>query len=348
MNVLIPFFDLTRFDRYDPQFSYLADNLDRLDIFYTRGQVPDVHHPKFNFIKFDLPNRGHKYLNWYLGKDVAPSFVPSDLDCIYSLSGLWMNVFGQSISKYWDIPHVIRLRGDMTSVRAYQGRGTFQRAVFRHLHFDALRSATLITPIVEKYRQYLRSLKIKRIGDTVPNGVGVPDRDLVDPETFSPSFLGRISKEKGSEFLEELITETPQYNWILAGDIQDQDFTVPAHANYIGYVPYSQLSEFYDQVSCLVMPSFAEGFPNTILEAYAHGKPIIGTRDAIPKEISLFGQRLRGQDMRSWIKALDTVDKIGLPPRFPDMMRKYVKDNYSWEQYGARMRDQLDKAISNY
>jgi glycosyltransferase involved in cell wall biosynthesis len=346
MKVLIPFFDLTRFDRYVPQLSYLADNLDRLDILYRWGSPPLNQHPKFNFIQFDLPKKGHKYLDWILGKDVVPSFVPPDLDLIYSLSGLWMNIYGDSLSQYWDIPHVIRLRGDMTRVRLYQGRGSFQRAIFREAHLDTLRRATLVTPIVDKYRAYLRRIKVKRIGATVPNGVYVSDQDVYEPETFSPSYIGRISKEKGSRFLEELISETPQYNWTIAGDIQDEDFTVPANANFLGYIHHTLIADFYDQSSVLIMPSLAEGFPNTILEAYAHGKPVIGTREAIPKEVKLFGSRLRDQNMRSWIRALDNMDVIS--PRWGDYIKEYVRDNYSWELYGSRMRDQLDKAISNY
>jgi glycosyltransferase involved in cell wall biosynthesis len=348
MNVLIPFFDLTRFDRYVPQLSYLADNLDRLDILYRWGQPPKSHHPKFNFIKFDLPKKGHKYLDWFLGRDVVPSFVPSDLDLVYSLSGLWMNVYGRAISEFWDIPHVVRLRGDMSSVRLYQGRGAFQRAIFRQIHFEALKQATLITPIVEKYQLDLMRKGFRNVGDTVPNGIKVSYDPVHDPETFSPSYIGRISKEKGSEFLEELISETPQYNWTIAGDIQDQDFTVPAHANYLGYVPYNEIKAFYDHSSVVVMPSLAEGFPNTILEAYAHGKPVIGTREAIPAEIRRFGVRLRRQEMRSWINALDCIDKIGTPPNQGERIKEYVRENYSWELYGSRMRDQLDKAISVY
>ena len=348
MKVLIPFFDLTHFDRYNPQLSYLADNLERLDILYRTGQVPEDHHPKFNFIKFEVPKRGHKYLDWYLGKEVIPSFVPPDLDIVYSLSGLWMNIYGDSIAKFWDIPHVIRLRGDMTNVRMFQQRGLVQRALFRGMHMRALRDATLIIPIVDKYRGYLERMMIPQIGDTVPNGIEIPDREIFQPETFSPSYIGRISKEKGSEFLERLIDETPQYNWTIAGDIQDDDFTVPAHANYLGYVPFNLISDFYDQSSVIVLPSLAEGFPNTILEAYAHGKPIIGSREAIPEEVSVYGSRLTLKRMRTWIKALDIVDRLGQSPRIGYNMREYVRDNYSWELYGARMRDQLDKAISKY
>lgn len=51
-----------------------------------------------------------------------------------------------------------------------------------------------------------------------------------------------------------------------------------------GAVPQRQLREFYAQATIFVMPSYREGFPRVVIEAMAHGLPIVatdagGTRD---------------------------------------------------------------------
>jgi glycosyltransferase involved in cell wall biosynthesis len=52
---------------------------------------------------------------------------------------------------------------------------------------------------------------------------------------------------------------------------------LPGHVDMLGTLPHSQLYKRYGEASVLVLPSLCEGFALVILEAMAHGLPIITT-----------------------------------------------------------------------
>ncbi len=290
MNVLIPFFNLDLFDRFEPQLNALAEEVETLYLLHTRGVEPFSLKENIELVYFELPSRGHKYLNWWIGRKLVSSFVPTDLNVVYSLSGLWMHIYGQEIADFFDIPHVIRMRGNMAEARLYQGRGSVQRWLFYRSWEESFRKATLVTCIVEKFIPYLRTIGLResQIGEVIPNGIDAISWSPMYPDLFTPGYAGRISEEKGSRFLLDLIKKTPQWTWRLTGDIQDQDFIPPGNCHYLGITSFKDMGEFYDKVSLLVLPSHSEGFPNTILEGYASGKLVLGSLDAVPQEIDIF------------------------------------------------------------
>jgi glycosyltransferase involved in cell wall biosynthesis len=60
----------------------------------------------------------------------------------------------------------------------------------------------------------------------------------------------------------------------------------PIDVRFHGAIPQRKLDAFYDRATIFVMPSYREGFPRVILEAMAHGLPIVatdagGTRDIL-------------------------------------------------------------------
>lgn len=352
MKVLLPFWNLDLIDRYEPQLLSLANEVDKLIILYTsggKGKSFDEFMFNTEFIKLPLPNMGQSHLNWWAGRKTAPSFVPSDLDVVYSLSGLWMNLYGQEIADYWDIPHVIRMRGDMSKVRLHQRRSHVERWLFHKTHEECFRKASLVTPIVEKYIPYLKTIGVRDIGEVIPNGVDPRLGMSILPDRFTPGYAGRISKEKGSQFLMELIKSTPQYTWKITGEIQDQDFIPPDNCHYLGKTPFAYMGEFYNEVSCLVIPSFTEGFPNAILEGYINGKPVLGSVDAIPQEAKVFGMRA-DLDIETWSERLDILQTMWrtTPEKYIELgnrAREYAR-SFTWKAHGRGIKRQLDKAIS--
>jgi glycosyltransferase involved in cell wall biosynthesis len=52
-----------------------------------------------------------------------------------------------------------------------------------------------------------------------------------------------------------------------------------ANVKLHGPVPYPELGRFYDQADVLLCTSKHEGFPNTLLEAWTRGLPVVSTVD---------------------------------------------------------------------
>lgn len=349
MKVLIPFWKLEIIDRYYPQFNALAKEISELIILYETGTPPKDMEPNISFLKFQLPKSLHRYLSLWKGKSrshLGETITRWDIDAVYSLSGLWMNIYGQAIADIFKIPHIIRMRGSMIETRKYNGKGKIQNWVFGKAHEDSLRKATLITSIVQKYLPYLRQIGLSedQIGEVIPNGISlnwIPEHPL----RFIPGYAGRISKEKGSEFLLRLIKETPEYNWKVTGEIQDSDFVPPSNCHYLGKTPFDEMGSFYNQVSLLVQPSFTEGFPNIILESFINGKVVIGSLDAYPEEVTVYGDRIP-LELELWIDSLKKWAEMSGGDRLNHGLNaKEYASLFTWTNHGSRIAGEIQKAI---
>jgi glycosyltransferase involved in cell wall biosynthesis len=104
----------------------------------------------------------------------------------------------------------------------------------------------------------------------IPNGVRVPEqlgREADPPEVL---FAGRLSPEKG---IEELVAATDGLNLVVAGDGPLR----PLVPDALGFVPHAELERLYARAAVVVLPSHREGLPVSVLEAMAHGRPVVAT-----------------------------------------------------------------------
>jgi glycosyltransferase involved in cell wall biosynthesis len=114
-------------------------------------------------------------------------------------------------------------------------------------------------------------------------------------------FLGRLHAEKGiHELLEAfaaLAADRPEVRLVVAGDGPEEAavrrFAEDRGAGRVepaGRIPYEQLSAFFERIDCLVLPSYSEGLPLSVLEAAAHKRVLVTTDVSDLRE--LFGDSL--------------------------------------------------------
>jgi glycosyltransferase involved in cell wall biosynthesis len=151
--------------------------------------------------------------------------------------------------------------------------------------------AALSPRLIEDCREKLpahRSLSVLPIMSQLVNGHGEVERRADRRVTFG--FAARIEKLKGPMILIEALGIAAQHHrdicLNIAGDgSQRQKIAARAKAlNVAGQYRYhgvythpEQRSAFMSSLDVFVMPSFTEGTPNCIVEAMAHGKPIIAS-----------------------------------------------------------------------
>ena len=58
--------------------------------------------------------------------------------------------------------------------------------------------------------------------------------------------------------------------------------TMP-NVDFLGFVPFREIDKYYAQASAYLCTSTIEGFPNTFLQAWSHGRPVVSTFD--PDEV---------------------------------------------------------------
>lgn len=120
-----------------------------------------------------------------------------------------------------------------------------------------------------------------------------PDQaDCLPPEPANGEaarvlWVGRIHPVKRIEWLMTLARELPEITFDLAGPVVNEHYSrrmfeqIRQLPNVVthGQVPHEEMSELYRRAGCLCCTSSFEGFPNTFLEAWSHGLPVVSTFD---------------------------------------------------------------------
>jgi glycosyltransferase involved in cell wall biosynthesis len=116
-------------------------------------------------------------------------------------------------------------------------------------------------------------------------------------------FLGRFDPEKGLfELLEafrDVLGRHPDVRLTIAGEgpaeadlrARIDELGLSGAVSFIGRVAYEELGRVFDEHDCVVLPSYSEGMPLSVLEAAAHRRVLIITD--VGDVRALFGDRIR-------------------------------------------------------
>ncbi len=161
----------------------------------------------------------------------------------------------------------------------------------------------------------------------------------VDSETFCPTrrnatfwpnreargpvalYVGRLSKEKGLDFLAEVYARTraerPDVTLALVGDGPHRaalETQMPG-AIFTGVLAGEELARAYASADLFVFPSTTDTFGNVIVEAHACGIPALVTNVGGPQELIRApedGQVLPADDAAAWTRAI--IERLEHPP----------------------------------
>jgi len=162
----------------------------------------------------------------------------------------------------------------------------------RWLSAYGLRHAHVITAQTREQLSALRE-RLGRDGALLRNVWQVPDE--VAPLNGAPRVLwaGRIEGVKRPQMLLDVAERARDVHFVMAGgrgtlrgdcfDSVETRARGMANVDFRGFVPPSELDAEYTAASVLVCTSEIEGFPNTFLQAWGHGRPVVSTYD--PDEV---------------------------------------------------------------
>ncbi|MDP2234456.1 MAG: glycosyltransferase family 4 protein, partial [Actinomycetota bacterium] len=137
----------------------------------------------------------------------------------------------------------------------------------------------------------------------IPNGVSVPegeDTSILDELGLAGTpyilFAGRVTPEKGAHYLIEAWSRTGRpMPLVVAGDTsftgeyiaEVQAAAAAEGVIFPGYVYGERLAALFRHATLFVLPSDLEGYPIVLLEAAAHGTPVLASD--IPQNLEILG-----------------------------------------------------------
>lgn len=131
----------------------------------------------------------------------------------------------------------------------------------------------------------------------------------------------------------EVVETLSDMHFIVAGrNVATVSF--PPNVEYLGRIPYDQMSKFYNSIEVLFMPSKTEGMSLVLLEVYAHQKPVALSKEAYPKELPLYDV-LCEHTINEYTAALHKIRDI-----VPINIRSKILD-YSWDSFGDKIVELL-------
>ena len=218
-----------------------------------------------------------------LRRSNADVYYHNTAECVTGQVGLWCRLFGRrfvfSAASHADCDAALPL---------------LPRRRERVLYRLGLRLAAAVVVQTETQQRLMRE-NFGIAAEVIPMPCPEPDPRLVlQPQAGPPSkralWVGRICDLKRPELFLAAAEQAPDLHFDLVGPVDDQyGRDVLAHGQripnltYHGRVLPADMAEHYRQAGCLVCTSRIEGFPNTFLEAWSHGLPVVSTWD--PDEI---------------------------------------------------------------
>lgn len=166
---------------------------------------------------------------------------------------------------------------------------------------------------------------------------------------------GRIKPHKNQMLLLRFLRDYPDFSGkvIFAGVTEDREYgrklknfvsryQLGGRTEFLGYV--ENMRDEYEKADLVILPSYMEGTPNVVLEAYAYGRPVIVSDIETERYI------VRNPNLRFGLKGTDGIRQCityieNLPDReYGDLLRKnrkYVVKNYAIPRMAEKIYEVL-------
>ena len=256
------------------------------------------------------------------------------------------------------VPSVLIIHGSRFD-RAYEDAGALQQAAIRFV----LRRTSAIHVRGEYWRRVLLSidpqLPVYVLPTTTEPVDDVPVEPAVKWRTPTVLFVGGTTAvsdnvRKGLpdllSIVSRLVSEVPQAKVQIvgpaSGDAWKELFaSSTGEVEFLGSLSRAEIKERYRTAAVFVLPSHAEGMPNAILEAMAHGLPIVATSVGSVSEVvehGVGGYLLPPGDKEQLVTALVKVLKD------PTAAVRMGEHNRTVVREGFTNRHTADRLLASY
>jgi poly(glycerol-phosphate) alpha-glucosyltransferase len=309
-----------------------------------------------------FPVRGPRAIGYAPG--LSRALDTADPDVVHA-AGLWMypSIVSRRRHRRSGRPYLISPHGmlDPWALRNAAWKKRIASIAYERAHLEG---AACLHALCEAEARAIRGLGLTNPICVLPNGVDLPRAEA--PATPAPwagrvpegtpvlLFLGRLHPKKGLLPLLHAWAGLRNAQWHLAiagwdqGDHQRElAALVAAHGmerrvSFLGPLHGDPKEAAYRAASAFILPSFSEGLPMTVLEAWAHGLPVLMTPACnLPEgfaagaalEISTEPEALAAGLRRFFQQDASARAAMGM------RARALAETDFNWARIAARMAD---------
>ena len=246
-------------------------------------------------------------------------------------------IYGSIVASFLNI----RVINTMTGLGTYFFDKNFFNKFFIVLFKFSQRNSDIIYSQNKDDEKFLKNLNLKKTKILYNPGSGVDLKYFKETnypkENTNFLLVSRMLWNKGiKEYVEAakiIKKKNSKINFQLAGPIDtENEFSIPAEQIKIwvneGYIKYlgevQNIAQYISESSCLVLPSYREGLPRSLLEGAAMSRPIIATdvpgcRDIVKHNFN--GFLCKTQDIDSLVNVLNKFISLSFEKK-ADMGKK--------------------------
>jgi glycosyltransferase involved in cell wall biosynthesis len=124
---------------------------------------------------------------------------------------------------------------------------------------------------------------------------GLPPADRISRSEGFVLWVGSMRKVKNPMMFVELARRNPESRFVMVGgnplqrdafydEVSAEIRKVP-NLQYLGFLPFGEVEKLFERASLFVNTSTIEGFPNTFLQAWCRGVPVVSTTSVNPDDL---------------------------------------------------------------
>ena len=227
-----------------------------------------------------------------------------------------------------------------------------------------LKAATCIHALNDSEYRSIRKFGLKNPVAIIPNGISLqPEPTSLSTKKMEKKkllFLGRIHPKKGISLLIESINSikrsvyfsSKEWEIIIAGWDQNgyrkkletlvAQYQLESVIKFLGPVYGTRKHELLSSVQGFILPSYSEGLPMSVLEAFSYGVPVLMTKECnLPKAFDLNAAieiHTDTNDISKKLLAFFSLNNEQLE-KLQTQGYKYAKDNFSWDFIAKQMEE---------
>ena len=182
-------------------------------------------------------------------------------------------------------------------------------------------------------------------------GIKIDDTEKVTNDTLQLLFVGRIARVRRIELLLQAVEKLtfPFHLTIVGGEEKTSSVTrsgylkelkelvqklnLNSKVSFTGRKTQEELKEYYRMADIFVYPSKYENFGQPLLEAGAHGLPIVATPVGVARDIIIDGETgyLTPDDPRAMSDRIRLLQDNNLRQQMGVKIKNIVREKFDWK-----------------